>query len=148
VAKKKPTAPLKIPFYKTGGLAQEALEGSSAFNWRENFEFDALLVMTGFDRGRIGVIRAVFVDEAGNRYPMFVADLTELLTESGLIGGRVQARWSFVKRGARFYGIRRVPGSSTLHPALAALALHMLSGDRAAAAAFVDRAVEAVQSLH
>jgi hypothetical protein len=146
VAKKKPSAPIKIPFWKTCGLAQEASAGSSAYDWRDNFEFDATLVLTGFERGRMSVIRAVFVDDKGAKYPMFVADLAELLTESGVVGGRVQARWTFVKRGKDYYGIRRVPGSPTAHPDVAALAVCMLSGDRAAAAAFVDRAVEAVQS--
>jgi hypothetical protein len=146
VAKKKPTAPIKIPFYKAGGLAQEASEGNDAFDWRDNFEFDATLVLTGFERGRMGVIRAVFADDKGIKYPMFVADLAELLTESGVVGGKVQARWTFVKRGRHYYGICRVPGAPTVHPEVAALAVSMLSGDLAAAAAFVDRASEVIQA--
>ena len=145
MAKKKATAPIKIPFLKTGGLAQEARTGDSGVDWRDNFEFDAMLVFTGFERGRMSVIRAGFTDEDGNRYAMFIADLTELLLEAGVVGGKVRARWTFVKRGAHFYGIRRVAGSPTAHPDVAILAANMLSGDRAAAAAFVDRASEAVQ---
>jgi hypothetical protein len=146
VAKKKPITPIKIPFYKAGGLAQEASEGNSAYDWRDNFEFDATLVLTGFERGRMSVIRAVFADDKGTKYPMFIADLAELLTESGVVGGKVQARWTFVKRGKGYYGICRAPGSPTVHPEVAALAVSMLSGDCAAAAAFVDRAIEAVQA--
>jgi hypothetical protein len=144
VAKKKPTAPIKIPFHKTGGLVQEADGPSDWYEWRDNFEFDAMLVMTGFDRGGIGAIRAVFADEPGARYPMFVSDLADLLRVAGVVGGKVRARWTFVKRGKNLYGIRRVPGPSPIHPDVATLAVHMLSGDLAAAAAFVDRAAEAI----
>lgn len=145
MAKKKPTVPLRIPFHKTGGLAKEALGPSDGYDWRDNFEFDAELVLTGFPRGGMGGVRAVFADGAGNEYPMFVADLAELLTAAGVVGGRVRGRWTFVKRGAQYYGICRVAGSPTVHPDLAALAVHMLSGELAAAAAFVDRAAEAIQ---
>jgi hypothetical protein len=146
VAKKKPTAPIKIPFYKnTGGLVPEAEGPRDWIEWRDNFEFDALLVMTGFDRGGIGAIRAVFADEAGVQYPMFVSDLAELLRDAGVVCGKVRARWTFAKRGKALYGIRRVPGPSAVHPEVAILAVSMLSGDLAAAAAFVDRAAEAIQ---
>jgi hypothetical protein len=145
VAKTKPAAVIQIPFHKGGGLAQEAFAGNTAFEWRENFEFNATLALTGFERSGMGVIRAVFADETGTRYPMFLADLAELLTASGVVGGKIRARWTFVKRGRRYYGICRAPGSPAIHPDLAALAMHMLSGDLGAAAAFVDRAVDAVQ---
>lgn len=146
MAKKKPAAPIKIPFYKSGGLAQEAFADNEQFDWRDNFEFEATLTMIGFDRGGLGVIRAMFADEAGTEYPMFVADLAELLKTSGVVCGKVRARWTFVKRGQRYYGICRMPGPALVHPEVAALAVSMLSGDLAAAAAFVDRATEAIQA--
>jgi hypothetical protein len=73
--------------------------------WVDNDPFDAVLTFTGFERGR-SAAHAIWVDNEGHEYQMFLTDFSELLLDGGttMVGGKVLATWRVRKRG-RNYGI-------------------------------------------
>lgn len=70
--------------------------------WREATPFEATLTFRRFERGR-SAAHAVWTDEEGHHFPMFLVDLAELIG-SKLVqsGGKVHGVWVFRKRGQNF----------------------------------------------
>jgi hypothetical protein len=75
--------------------------------WIEVEPFTATLEFDTYRRGRSAAY-FIWKDCEGATYPMFLKDLSELLSSTSVIvNGAVHARWEIVKRG-RNYGIRKV----------------------------------------
>ncbi len=71
--------------------------------WKPNTEVELTLHYQGFGRGRSSVT-FYWLDDDGNRYPMFIKDVDELLKQD-LGASSVHAIFTYVKRGAN-YGIK------------------------------------------
>ena len=71
--------------------------------WKPNTEVELTLHYQGFGRGRSSVT-FYWLDDDGNRYPMFIKDVDELLKQD-LGASSVHAVFTYVKRGAN-YGIK------------------------------------------
>lgn len=76
----------------------------SGLNLVPNYEFDATLRYEDYYRGRSSV-SFMLVDEANNRYSVFLSDFTEMLPH--MVGGVIKGKFTFVKKGAN-YGIKYV----------------------------------------
>lgn len=71
--------------------------------WKPNTEVELTLHYQGFGRGRSSVT-FYWLDDDGNRYPMFIKDVDELLKQD-LGASSIHAVFKYVKRGAN-YGIK------------------------------------------
>lgn len=73
--------------------------------WRHVVASHMTLTLDGYARGRSAAY-FTFVDEAGNHFPMMLADFAELVrTRMPLAPGKFFALWAVAKRGQN-YGIR------------------------------------------
>lgn len=142
---------MTVPFDGEGNLMDYAaptrpgeIRTNAAHEWRPNYEFDALLTLVGIRKGWSSM-KAVWRDADGHLYGMFTSHLGLLLERSGVVRGRAYGRWTFCRKGSNF-GIRLADTTPAVHEDVAALAVVMLGGDQAAAAAFVDRATEAIHA--
>lgn len=97
----------RIPFNPNGSLMHfPGYNGGGAnIEWRDNYEFEATLRLDGMRRGR----SAKYIEWKDNKgdaiYPMFIADLLDLMKHGSISGGVAVGRWTFTKRGQN-YGIR------------------------------------------
>lgn len=120
--------PLKIPFDANGNLMSHVgytdpedgncphikyrWEGNKRIEigrgeWRDNYEFKAILVFDRTERGR-SAAHFILYDEEGHQYQMFMTDALDLLKRVPNIAyGHVEGIWTFCKRGAN-YGVRFV----------------------------------------
>lgn len=73
-----------------------------------NDPFHATLRLTGMESGRSAkyVMWAAVSETDGRTWPMFVADLLDLLQHGTVTGGVASGRWQVRKRGAN-YGLAR-----------------------------------------
>ncbi len=74
--------------------------------WRPNEPFEATVKITGMRRGRSAKY-LMCQDSADEKifYPMFVADLLDLMPKTVILGGVVKGWWRVGKRGSN-YGLR------------------------------------------
>ena len=145
MATKKAPKALTIPFDRKGNML--SYQAYDTHEMRENYEFTAVLTLTGISRGR-SAANAEFVDENGRSYSMFLKDFSELLRTVGVIRGKTYGRWTFVKRGAN-YGVKRVSAPPPIPEDVAILGVALLGaepGSISHAAAFVDCATEAIHA--
>lgn len=97
----------RIPFdAKTGdqlSYVPNAWRNDQGIDWRPNDPFDAVIELTGMERGRSA---AHFTVKSGDRYyTMFMIDLMDLLCKCGIVRGKTELlQWCFCKRG-QHYGI-------------------------------------------
>lgn len=93
----------QIPF-SNGHLVSYA-GGGGGFTWKENYVFPDVLTFDSFERGR-SAAHAVFFNEKGRRFPMFLTDLHDAMTH--IVRGSLTGNFTFVKRGQN-YGVKFVP---------------------------------------
>lgn len=76
-------------------------------DWRENFEFEAVMCLDDFSRGRSAAYFHLTENETGTKYTMFMTDLMRVIAEVGIGAKGVipRSRWTFAKRGQN-YGVR------------------------------------------
>tara|TARA_Y100000310_G_scaffold149396_2_gene148713 strand:- start:14087 stop:14428 length:342 start_codon:yes stop_codon:yes gene_type:complete len=95
----------KIPFRKIdGSLARTSIHPGSRFaeqyEWKEPFEFSAIMMYDGYVRNRNGTTRFSFVDVATkHRYSMSVKDFDFLMMTGKIKGIIAQGLWGFRKSG-------------------------------------------------
>ena len=73
--------------------------------WRANVPFEAYMTIVAIESGRSAKY-LMLVDEAGRRYPMFIADLVDALKGAGAAQGQFIARWWMVAKRGQNYGVR------------------------------------------
>lgn len=93
----------QVPF-RNGNLLHYPDSWPTLPEWRDNYEFSATLTFAGFSRGRSAAYLNFMNPETGEFFPMFLADLSDVLTRCTLEKGKVNALWTFCKRGQN-YGI-------------------------------------------
>lgn len=107
---RKPT--YKVPFTENGSLMHYARTDAWAgdyytpFEWREPHEFPAVLTIDHMLSGRSAKY-VVWKAADGRTFPMFVADLVDMLKTVTAREGVVSGVWYTGKRGANF-GIKFV----------------------------------------
>lgn len=99
---------IQIPF-DVNGMQPYPYKWSENFHWKENYEFEDTLEITGFGRGRSSATFSL-EDSKGNRYSMFMKDMTEMIKSTTITKGKVHGKWTFCKRGMN-YGIRYIDAS-------------------------------------
>ncbi len=90
---------LEVPFTENGDMI--------GYNYhrcvlKPNYIFESSLTYVGYSRGRSS-IKAIFQDESGKKYEMFMVDFDLLLKAKGL-PKPITGRWFFRKQGSN-YGI-------------------------------------------
>lgn len=81
-------------------------------DWRPNVSFAAVLRLTGTCRGRSAAY-FLWADDQGREFPMFLADMADLVRSgTAIAGGVAAAEWMVAKRGAN-YGIRLATDEET-----------------------------------
>ena len=95
----------KAPFSRDSLMhyAQERFSGTSV-EWRDNVPFEATLTIDRMTSGYSSKY-TIWKDEQGNSYPMFVADIVDLVKEAPISNGTVKGKWIVRKRGQN-YGIK------------------------------------------
>jgi len=73
--------------------------------WKDNYEFKATLVLTGYSRGRSAARMCLLDQDTGSEYEMFLTDFCDILED--IVHGAITGTWTFCKRGMN-YGIRMV----------------------------------------
>jgi hypothetical protein len=95
----------KAPFNKDGQpLSYVYNENSPDIIWKDNLPFKENLAFNYFGRGR-SAAHAIFTNEKGIVYQMFLKDLSELLKTKIINYGQLNGQFIFVKRGSN-YGIK------------------------------------------
>jgi hypothetical protein len=87
----------KVPFDKDGNLRSYEIWDSEL---RDNFEFDEVLEVVGFYRGRSAA--GLELSDVGRRrfYPCFLKESMAVIQAA--TKGVVNGRWTFCKRGSNF----------------------------------------------
>jgi hypothetical protein len=67
--------------------------------WRENYEFNAILTLVDYDHGR-SRLNMIWVDAEGRRYSMFMSHAFKLLKRASY--GVVAGHWTFCKQGSNY----------------------------------------------
>lgn len=94
----------KAPFSQSGDLQHYARQSFDTTVWRDNIPFEATLTIDSMRSG-YSAKYTIWKDEHGKSYPMFVADIVDLVKEAEITGGKVTAKWIVRKRGQN-YGVR------------------------------------------
>jgi len=99
---------LRVAFYKMNGNLVDYPENryDEEYEWIENHEFEAILTIDTYHRGRSSV-KFILKDDSGTCYEMFVTDMLNLVKTAKIENGKVHGKWTFCKRGAN-YGIKMV----------------------------------------
>lgn len=95
-----------IPFQaQSGKLIENAshAKGNPNVDWKPNKIFSAKLTFSYVVRRRS--TKYVLTDKKGREYPMFSADMIDVLMNAWINKGSVDGYWSYIKRGS-FYGVR------------------------------------------
>ena len=74
--------------------------------WMEVEPFDAVLRFKGYSRGQSAAYFTWQDVYSDIKYPMFLKQLSELITTSNIVNGVARARWEIIKRGMN-YGIQK-----------------------------------------
>lgn len=111
--------PKLIPFDKDGNLLSWTREKAPAqagvmtykgyyvgvsytIEWRDNFEFDAVLKLKSIYRGR-SAVHFLFTDVfTKQEYNMFLSAFERVVNEKVIDQGVVSGRWTFIQRGANY----------------------------------------------
>lgn len=72
--------------------------------WRDNVPFEATLTIDSMRSG-YSAKYTIWKDEHGHTYPMFVADIVDLVRDSVIQNGTVKGKWIVRKRGQN-YGVK------------------------------------------
>ncbi|MBI2030796.1 hypothetical protein HYT05_04195 [Candidatus Kaiserbacteria bacterium] len=97
----------KAPFNKKGELINYAWVGQGEIEWRNADDpMDMTLHFAGFERGR-SAAHAIWKDEQGRRFVMFLTDLDDLINTGDPIKA-VRSTWVVTKKG-QDYGIKLAP---------------------------------------
>jgi hypothetical protein len=75
--------------------------------WKENFEFEDTLELTGMSRGRSAANFNLKSITDGKNYNLFMTDTVDLIQNSTINKGKITGRWTFCKRGQN-YGVKIV----------------------------------------
>lgn len=68
---------------------------------KENYSFDAKLKFRTFSWGR-SAGRAIFTDENGKEYSMFVGEFGGLVAAGRMNGEYIEGKWTFAKKGQNY----------------------------------------------
>lgn len=79
-----------------------------AIVWKENYEFDDTLELTGMSRGRSAANFNLKSVTNGRNYNLFMTDTVDLIQNGVINKGKITGKWTFCKRGAN-YGIKLIP---------------------------------------
>ncbi|GAA4599933.1 hypothetical protein GCM10023194_80940 [Planotetraspora phitsanulokensis] len=90
--------------YRLDEEAKRVVEVPFDCDWRRNVPFATFMTLDGMVRGR-SAANFRWLDGDGHRFPMFMKDMTDLLSAATITRGVVTGRWDIVKRGAN-YGVR------------------------------------------
>jgi hypothetical protein len=110
---RKPT--YKVPFTENGSIMHYAQDRQrwpgytdyyTPFEWKDPHEFPAVLTLDHSISGRSAKY-VIWKAADGREFPMFVADLVEMIKTATIDQGSVSAFWYTAKRGAN-YGVRFV----------------------------------------
>jgi hypothetical protein len=75
--------------------------------WKENFEFEDTLRLTGMSRGRSAANFNLKSETNAKDYNVFMTDMVYLFQNGEISKGIIKGKWTFVKRGQN-YGIKLV----------------------------------------
>lgn len=75
--------------------------------WKENYEFEDTLELTGMSRGRSAANFNLKSTTDGKDYNLFMTDTVDLIRNSTINKGKIAGKWTFCKRGKN-YGIKIV----------------------------------------
>ena len=75
--------------------------------WKENFEFEDTLKLTGMSRGRSAANFNLQSETTGKDYNVFMTDMVHLFQNANINKGYVIGKWTFCKRGQN-YGIKLI----------------------------------------
>lgn len=73
--------------------------------WKENFEFEDTLIITGMSRGRSAANFNLQSTIDSKNYNLFMTDIVDLIRKVTITNGKIKGRWTFVKRGSN-YGVK------------------------------------------
>lgn len=76
--------------------------------WKENYEFDDTLELTGMSRGRSAANFNLRSVTDNKNYNLFMTDTVDLIQNGVVNKGKITGKWTFCKRGAN-YGIKLLP---------------------------------------
>lgn len=107
-------ADYKVPFAEDGSLlhyaeTRYARPADRGVEWRPAEPFTAALTIATMHTGRSAKYTE-WTDAAGRRFPMFIADLIEMLRSADVHRGTVDGFWTVRKRGQN-YGVRFLPAA-------------------------------------
>jgi hypothetical protein len=75
--------------------------------WKENYEFDDTLILTGMSRGRSAANFNLQSETNSKNYNLFMTDIVDMIKNANIFKGKVKGKWTFVKRGQN-YGIKLI----------------------------------------
>lgn len=78
-----------------------------AIVWKENYEFEDTLVLTGMSRGRSAANFNLKSETDSKDYNLFMTDIVDMIKMADINKGKVKGLWTFVKRGQN-YGIKLI----------------------------------------
>lgn len=76
--------------------------------WKENYEFEDTLELTGMSRGRSAANFNLKSISDKRNYNLFMTDTVDLIQNGVINKGKITGKWTFCKRGAN-YGIKLLP---------------------------------------
>jgi hypothetical protein len=78
-----------------------------AIVWKENFEFEDTMWLSGMSRGRSAANFNLVSQTDGKNYNLFMTDIVDMIQNAAINKGKIKGKWTFVKRGQN-YGIKLV----------------------------------------
>jgi hypothetical protein len=75
--------------------------------WKENFEFEDTLILTGMSRGRSAANFNLQSITNSKDYNLFMTDIVDMIKKANILKGKIKGKWTFVKRGQN-YGIKLI----------------------------------------
>lgn len=106
------TSVTEVPYDADGNLLHFADRWAVPDRWVPNEPFRACLEVEGTVSGRSAKY-LIWRGTDGRRFPMFVADLVDLLRRTDVTMGVVEATWIVRKRGQN-YGVALAPAGMAL----------------------------------
>jgi len=75
--------------------------------WKENYEFKDTLIITGMSLGRSAANFNLQSTINNKNYNLFMTDIVDLIQKATITQGKINGRWTFVKRGSN-YGVKLI----------------------------------------
>lgn len=91
---------LHIPFLKTDGSLVHHVWYEGEVKWIPNFEINGVFELTGIQQNRSS--QTILCTLHGIPHSMFMSEFIEMLKLTCLNKGRLEGKFSYVKRGANF----------------------------------------------